>query len=51
MKTNIEIAIDILVSRITLLSTQDEALKLTQAALNLAHVQATLVGSTKLQQS
>jgi hypothetical protein len=40
--TEIEAAIKVLTARITARTTQDEALKFTQAALNLAHVVAIL---------
>lgn len=42
MKNEIENAIKALTARITTVVTPDEALKFTQAALNLVHVQATL---------
>ena len=41
MNTSIESAIKLLAEKITDVVTSDEALKFTQAALNLAHVQAT----------
>lgn len=49
MNSDIEKAIEILAKRITDASTPDEALKFTQAALNLAHVHATLEGAKHLQ--
>lgn len=51
MKTEIEAAIKILAKKITDDVKSDDALKFTQAALNLAHVDATLVGSRLLEDS
>lgn len=49
MKTTIESAIKILVAKSTDTKSQDEALKFTQAALNLAHVQVTLETAKRLE--
>jgi len=47
---NIRKAIDILVSKIDSLTKQDDALKFTQAALNLSHVVSTLYHIDKEQE-
>ena len=49
MNAKLETAINLLADKITSATTPDEALKYTQAALNLAHVEATLVGSKHLE--
>ena len=48
MKTEIEAAINLLAGKITGDIKADDALKYTQAALNLAHVKATLEGAKHL---
>lgn len=51
MKPEIENAIKLLAEKITGAVKSDDALKFTQAALNLAHVEATLIGAKHLQDS
>ena len=51
MKTEVENAIKLLAEKITSDVKADDALKFTQAALNLAHVEATLVGAKHLESS
>lgn len=48
MKTEIETAINLLAGKITSDVKPDDALKYTQSALNLAHVEATLTGAKHL---
>lgn len=48
MKTEVEAAIKLLAGKITQDVKADDALKFTQAALNLAHVEATLTGAKRL---
>jgi hypothetical protein len=51
METAIESAIKLLAEKITGDIKSDDALKFTQAALNLAHVEATLAGARHLESS
>lgn len=48
MTIDVEAAIIVLAAKITSEVKADDALKFTQAALNLAHVRATLVGAEHL---
>ena len=48
MKTEIENAIKLLAKKITNEMKSDDALNFTQAALNLAHVEASLEGAKQL---
>ena len=47
MDEEIERAISVLMAQIRPVIKPDEAMKVTQAALNLAHVQSLLLGATK----